>query len=264
VGAPQRQILIDYLDNGGRLYIEGSDFGFNHCSTTFFSYFGCNYDANVTANISTMYGVSGTFTGDMEFAFVTDTDANYSVDAISASTGTDIFTSAGAYNRAVAHESRQYKTICSTPSLGGFVNNNDYTRAILMGQYLAYLTGSATGTSELNIVSAPAELGNNFPNPFNPSGAGRSPSTTISFNLTTSLRQGSAGQAGNTENTELVIYNLKGQKVKTLVDEILPSGEYSVTWNGTNRDNQPVSSGIYLYKLQMGTYSSTKKMILLR
>ena len=254
MGAPQQQILIDYLDNGGRLYIEGSDFGFNHYTTTFFSYFGCNYDANNTPNIGTMYGVSGTFTEEMEFAFVSGTDPNYSVDAISAATGTNIFTSAGAYNRAVIHESRQYKTICSAPALGGFVNNDDYTRAMLMGEYIAYLTGSATGTSELNIVSAPAELGNNFPNPFNPSGAGRSPSTTISFNLTTE----------NTENTELVIYNLKGQKVKTLVDEILPAGEYSVTWNGTNNNNQLVSSGIYLYKLQMGTYSSTKKMILLK
>ncbi len=257
MGAPQQQILIDYLDNGGRVYIEGSDFGFNHYTTTFFSYFGCNYDANVTANISTMYGVSGTLTGEMEFAFVSGTDPNYSVDAISASTGNNIFTSAGAYNRAVIHESRQYKTICSAPALGGFVNNDDYTRAMLMGEYLAYFTGSSTGTSELDIVSAPVELGNNFPNPFNPS-------TTISFNLTTGnigLRSTSPGQA---ENTELVIYNLKGQKVKTLVNEILPAGEYSVTWNGTNRNNQPVSSGIYLYKLQMGTYSSTKKMILMK
>ena len=96
----------------------------------------------------------------------------------------------------------------------------------------------------------------NYPNPFNPT-------TTISFE-TTNLY----------ENTQIEIYNLKGQKVKTL-SVILSDAQhriegtgkrtYSVIWNGTDQNNKSVSSGIYLYKLKAGgRYTSTKKMILLK
>ena len=103
----------------------------------------------------------------------------------------------------------------------------------------------------------------NYPNPFNPSGAGRSPTTTIQF--TTSLRQGYAGQAENTENTEIIIYNIKGQKVKTLVNKVLPAGEHSVVWNGRDSNGNRVGSGIYFYQLNVdGKTKAVKKMILLK
>ena len=86
----------------------------------------------------------------------------------------------------------------------------------------------------------------NFPNPFNPE-------TTISFSIGEIL-----------ENTEISIYNIKGQMVKTLIDEKLPAGEHSVVWNGTDESGNSVSSGIYLYKLKNGRYTSTKKMILIK
>lgn len=88
---------------------------------------------------------------------------------------------------------------------------------------------------------------NNYPNPFNPA-------TTINFSL----------NAESTENTELIIYNSKGQEVKTLVNEPMESGNHSVIWNGQDDSNKPVSSGIYLYKLKSGTVSQTKKMILMK
>ena len=85
----------------------------------------------------------------------------------------------------------------------------------------------------------------NYPNPFNPS-------TTISFNLTTEI----------TEDTELVIYNLKGQKIKQLS---AISGRQSVIWDGTDENNQPVSSGIYLYQLKVdGTSIAGNKCLLLK
>lgn len=94
----------------------------------------------------------------------------------------------------------------------------------------------------------------NYPNPFNPS-------TTISFSLTTEI----------TEDTELVIYNLKGQKVRTLdccnsfaANARDSRSTYSVIWNGTDDNNQPVSSGIYLYKLKTGSFEKTNKMVLMK
>ncbi len=97
----------------------------------------------------------------------------------------------------------------------------------------------------------------NHPNPFNPT-------TTISFNLTTQ----------STENIELVIYNLKGQKVKIFYPSLchpeLVEGrgrinQYSIIWLGTDQNDNPVSSGIYFYQLKVdGEAGQTKKMLLLK
>jgi len=86
----------------------------------------------------------------------------------------------------------------------------------------------------------------NYPNPFNPT-------TTITFSIHTD----------NIENTELFIYNIKGQKVKEF-DVILNGAESSsIVWNGTNQNNQLVSSGLYYYKLNVPN-SLVKKMIMLK
>jgi len=82
-----------------------------------------------------------------------------------------------------------------------------------------------------------------YPNPFNPT-------TTISFCIK--------------EKTpvELVIYNILGQKVRTLVNQPLEPGEHSVVWNGTDNKGRSVASGIYFYRMKAGNYSETKKMVL--
>jgi hypothetical protein len=87
-----------------------------------------------------------------------------------------------------------------------------------------------TGTEvEDNIVSL--ELFGNYPNPFNPS-------TTIFFSLTTEI----------TEDLKLCIYNIKGQKLKKYS---IFNNQYSITWNGTDENDQPVPSGVYYYALQV-------------
>jgi hypothetical protein len=85
----------------------------------------------------------------------------------------------------------------------------------------------------------------NYPNPFNPT-------TTISFNLT----------AEHKEDAELIIHNIRGQKIKQY--SIL-NNQYSITWDGTDENNQAVSSGIYFYKMKAeNVFSETKRMLLLK
>ena len=88
----------------------------------------------------------------------------------------------------------------------------------------------------------------NYPNPFNPE-------TTISFDLT----------AEDTENAELVIYNLKGQNIRTFSNlQIAQSPNQQIVWNGIDEKNQPVSSGVYFYKLKTGNVEISKKMLLMK
>ncbi len=88
-------------------------------------------------------------------------------------------------------------------------------------------------------------LDQNYPNPFNPE-------TVIKFSL-----------SGDSWVT-LKVYNVLGQQVNTLVDEHRPAGEYTVSWNGKNDQNEDVASGVYFYRIKAGDYESVRRMTLLR
>jgi len=102
-----------------------------------------------------------------------------------------------------------------------------------------------TGTNAGNSIVAVTKLINNYPNPFNPV-------TNIFY---------SVKERGN---VSLEVYNLKGQLVKTLVNETKETGDYTTIWDGTDHSNKSVSSGIYLYRMKSDNYISTRKMILLK
>ncbi len=89
----------------------------------------------------------------------------------------------------------------------------------------------------------------NYPNPFNPS-------TTIRFDIPESA-------AGGVPVT-LEIFNLRGQRIRTLIDEHRGPGSHSAQWNGRNDYGESVSSGVYFYRVTAGKFSSIRKMVLLK
>jgi hypothetical protein len=89
------------------------------------------------------------------------------------------------------------------------------------------------------------ELSQNYPNPFNPE-------TKIEYALK------------KTGHVTLHIYNILGEKVKTLLDQDQPAGFYQINWDGKNDNGKPISSGIYLYKLEVNGFSEAKRMLLLK
>ncbi|TDF72514.1 T9SS-dependent choice-of-anchor J family protein, partial [Candidatus Syntrophosphaera thermopropionivorans] len=107
------------------------------------------------------------------------------------------------------------------------------------------VTVEATPLADPNVPVLATELQGNYPNPFNPE-------TTIRYSVK------------ETSPVTIEVYNLKGQLVRTLVNEVKIAGNYSVIWNGRDSHNQPVSSGVYFYKMNAGKYSSTKKMIMMK
>jgi hypothetical protein len=83
-------------------------------------------------------------------------------------------------------------------------------------------------------------LSQNYPNPFNPT-------TTITFFV------------GTYSHASLRVFDLLGREVAVLVNEVKLPGEYSITWDATK-----FGSGIYFYQIQAGSYTTTKKMILMK
>ncbi len=102
------------------------------------------------------------------------------------------------------------------------------------------------GTSnQPEIAPLVSQLIGNYPNPFNPE-------TRIAFSTV--------------ENGPVAIdiYNVKGQKVRTLLNENREAGNHSVVWNGKDDNGKNVASGVFFYRMKSGKYSSTKKMILMK
>jgi len=91
-----------------------------------------------------------------------------------------------------------------------------------------------------NLVPNPFLLEQNYPNPFNPT-------TTIKYSVT------------EVSKVSLILFNLLGQEIITLVNDEKPAGNYSVNFNAVN-----LSSGVYFYRLQAGSFVETRKMILLK
>jgi flagellar hook assembly protein FlgD len=106
---------------------------------------------------------------------------------------------------------------------------------------------NSTGVAVENEIVTAKDLNlNNYPNPFNPS-------TIISFNV-----------LSGTHDTEISIFNIKGQKIKTLIKEKMTVDTHSVTWNGKDDSGRNVASGVYFYQLKNGSISDSKKMILMK
>jgi PKD repeat protein len=126
------------------------------------------------------------------------------------------------------------------------LNGDEYTSSIEFYENSEFdIEAIFTGSSSEMISPVLLDL-TNYPNPFNPD-------TTISFNTTE-----------NTELLKLIIYNLKGQKIRVLLQAAVSAGNHSVKWDGKNDAGKEVSSGIYLYKLDVGLNHKTQKMILLK
>jgi hypothetical protein len=81
------------------------------------------------------------------------------------------------------------------------------------------------------------QLFRNYPNPFNPS-------TSINFYLP------------ETQNVTIKIYNISGEEIETLIEGVVPGGRHELRWTARG-----ISSGVYIYKLQAGSFTDVKKMI---
>ncbi|MGB2768211.1 MAG: T9SS type A sorting domain-containing protein [Candidatus Zixiibacteriota bacterium] len=127
-----------------------------------------------------------------------------------------------------------------------FIQEDQATQ--LLHQALAdlgmYPTGFESAEGEENTPRS-FSLKQNYPNPFNPE-------TIIEYNLPEGCQ------------VEIVVYNILGQKVRTLLEEYQKAGRHRVLWDGKDEKGRDVSSGIYLYRIKTSEFAQTKKMVLLR
>ncbi len=129
---------------------------------------------------------------------------------------------------------------------GGETTETTLTSGGLSDIFVAkYGMGAPTSVNETSILINDFKLAQNYPNPFNPT-------TTISYEL---------------QETGLVrvsVYNMLGQKIKTLLDENQKSGNHRLQWDGTNNSGLKVTSGVYYYRIDAGDKRVVKSMLLIK
>jgi hypothetical protein len=122
------------------------------------------------------------------------------------------------------------------------IHNPKYTVALLQKALNITFTGVKTVAGP---VPGTFALSQNYPNPFNPT-------TNIGFALP------------QKERVKVEVYDLTGAVVKTVIDTDMPAGNYEVKWDATDRMGKKVATGMYIYKLTAGSFSSVKKMLLVK
>ena len=136
--------------------------------------------------------------------------------------------------------------------LEGLINDQSYTvgvSAVYTGNFESEIVEldfvyTGVGTDD-QIIQIRTELGNNYPNPFNPV-------TKISYAVSEACR------------VSIDIFNIKGEKVKALIRERKDPSYYQTVWNGKDDTGKTVSSGVYFYQTKIGDYKSCNKMLLMK
>ena len=135
-----------------------------------------------------------------------------------------------------------FYTVYHRPSTGGGMIIEPYYHP---GQIEIQKTVGVDDDFSNGLLPTDYGLSQNYPNPFNPS-------TKIDFALPTG------------SDVNLTVFNILGEKVRTLVDEHMNAGVHSVVFDGYDDNYNPVASGIYFYRIKAGDFNRSKKMIMLK
>ena len=128
--------------------------------------------------------------------------------------------------------------------LGAITNLGPNDLANLNFQNYIYVSNTILGSNYENMPNQYL-LHQNYPNPFNPI-------TTLRYNIPEKIL------------VRISIFDISGNLIKMLVNEVKNAGFYSARWGAINNNGQPVSAGVYFYKIHAGNFVDTKKMILLK
>lgn len=270
-----RAVLSQFLDRGGKLYLNGVDIAYELADPTSPTYTGnslaffTNYlHASYVKRQHTFLVVKG-ITGDPITGNMT---AN--IGLFGGSGASTINSQLGQYPNQIAagdfsaapilyfitrpNEHPAIRAVHNgTNGLGGVVFTTfgfetiaEASNRTLFAQGVINWLNSITGIEDPGdpMVLTRFELKANYPNPFNPS-------TTIAYDL--------PANAGN-QVVSLVIYNQLGQAVRSLVNEPQMMGSHTVTWDGRDDAGKAVASGVYFYQLRYGEHRATRKMLLVR
>jgi choice-of-anchor B domain-containing protein len=262
-----RDRLVEFRGRGGHLFLTGQNFAedLDQIDPGFLNdVLGVEYDGLSTESI--LEGIDGDPLGD---GLLVLTSGN---DGANNQTSRDVLIPLGDANASLEYNASNLAAVWGLDSGSGSrivffgfgfeaVNKTSPQSSfiapeILMGMVLDFLRTGAVGIGPEGGEGGPGlpkafALGQNYPNPFNPS-------TAIPFTIPVH------NESSASVPVTLVIYDLRGRLVTTLIDREMLPGEYTVHWNGRNSRGARVGSGIYIYRIDGPDFSATRRMVMVK
>ncbi len=262
------QLLVSgFLQNGGNLFVSGCELAWDldwRGSATdksfLHNYLKVMYVADAPGGVSgTHYNitptVNGIFATTPAFSFDDGTHGSINVlwpDVLSAVNGSQSNLLYTGFNAAYGCAGVQFQGYFPLGTkLGSVVTlgipfESIYPESVryqVMEQVLSYFELASGISDQTDAYPSEFALQQNYPNPFNPT-------TTINYSLPKSTK------------VQLIVYNLLGQKIVTLINRYEKAGKKSVKWNGKDESGKMVSSGVYAYQIRADDFIASHKMIL--
>jgi subtilisin family serine protease len=259
--AQDRDHLVAFLDAGNKLFLTGQNIGDEVGGEAFFSDYLHVSHVTDTVSVAEPYldGVGGDVLSDGTTLLIVGAEPQSSPSGVEAVGG-----SAGIYTyrddptgpvAAARYESlKGYKVVYFAFGYEGIRGTGGYTPGWMVLERILNWFDVQTHPTEVDLEVETGELprkyalSQNYPNPFNAE-------TDIVYHL-----PDGAGQ----QLTSLRVYNILGQEVRTLVEEIQGPGTYRVRWDSYDLRGEEIATGVYFYRLESGNFAQTKKMVLLK
>ncbi len=240
-------MIIDFLNDGKSVYIEGTDVAQDLQGTELFDYFGTSYDGDGGYfNVQNVFSPVGAFTDPILLDYQYSSESDYGVDELSGSAGEICISSQDDIGRVTYWDGPEgdYRTIMSSILFGSLIDGvEDNNKATLMNRYYSFLKIPPYSVDP-QVDPNSVVLSKNEPNPF-------TQSTRISFSI----------PSNQLNNASLSIFDIRGRKIREY-DELAGSG--SILWDGKNESGKTVANGVYLYRLSSDDSSVIKRMIKIR
>jgi len=255
--AEDQDNLEAFLDAGRFLFLSGQNIGDEIGQSSFFSDYLHVSHVSDSMSLDPAYldGVAGDLISDGVTLMLSGSEPQNSPGGIQAiGGGVELFTYRSDPEIAGAtrfESSKGYKVVYFAFGYEGIRGTDVYTAGpVVLKKIMNWFQVATAVSDDPDPQGLPrqAVLRQNYPNPFNAR-------TTIRYTLSARMAH---------HRTTLRIYNILGQEIRTLVDKVQPAGEHTVQWDGCDHQGQAVSTGIYVYRLQSGPLSESRKLVLLR
>ena len=238
-------MIIDFIESGKSVYIEGTDVASGLQGTSLFSYFGNSFDGEGgNMNVQYLAGVPGTFADPIMVDYQYFSESDYGVDELGAASAGICVQSQDMIGRVSYWDGPDgtYRAMMSSILFGSIIdgtgNNN---KAALLSRYYSFMKIPPVSVDPPNSSSNDIVL-QNYPNPF-------SASTLISYSI-----------PAHQNNISLEIFDIKGRKIKEF-SSLQQDG--TIVWDGSDHFGNKVSNGVYLYKFR-GVDSDVHKMMYIK
>lgn len=240
------QMLADYLNQGGNVYMEGADTWFydpqNYDETPVHAMFNIEGLEDGIGNLSQVIGQAGSIADGMEFLF---TGENSYIDQIAEIPPAQMMfmNSSPSFGAAVSYDAGTYRTVGLSFEFGG-LSDGEKSKDDLMIRILEFFGITGIWTEVDDYVTGSGPEAGSYPNPF-------TESTVIRF---TTMEE---------SHVSLGIYDMNGRLVNELIDSRVTGGTHEVIWNGCNPSGKRVAEGMYFYKLNVGKKQISGKLMLM-